>query len=85
MRRGVWAAAPAAGSRPPGGGAGLRAVVLACVAGGVIAALSWAIGYATGSPKLISRGKWGLVGSVVAAMAAAGLSPLYGWVISTFS
>ncbi len=66
-------------------GAELAAVLLACVAGGAISALLWAAGYATGSPKLISRGKWGLVGSVVAAMAAAGLSPLYGWVISIFS
>ena len=60
-------------------------MLLACVAGGAISALMWAAGYATGSPKLISHGKWGLLGSVVAAMAAAGLSPLYGWVISIFS
>ena len=66
-------------------GAELAAVLLACVAGGAISALMWAVGYATGSPKLISRGKWGLVGSVVAAMFSAGLSPLYGWVISIFA
>ena len=66
-------------------GAELAAVLLACVAGGVIAALLWAFGYATGSPKLISRGKWGLLGSVVAAMVSAELGPLYGWVISIFS
>ena len=66
-------------------GAELAVVLLACVAGGVISALMWAFGFATGSPKLIFRGKWGLVGSVVAAMASAGLGPLYGWVISIFS
>ena len=66
-------------------GAELAAVLLACVAGGVIAAVLWAFGYATGSPKLISRGKWGVLGSVVAAMVSAGLGPLYGWVISIFS
>lgn len=66
-------------------GAELAAVLLACVAGGAISALMWAAGYATGSPKMISHGKWGLLGSVVAAMAAAGLGPLYGWVISIFS
>lgn len=66
-------------------GAELAAVLLACVAGGAISGMMWAFGYATGSPKLISRGKWGVLGSVVAAMAAAGLSPLYGWVISIFS
>ena len=66
-------------------GAELAAVLLACVAGGAISALMWAAGYATGSPKMISHGKWGLLGSVVAALAAAGLSPLYGWVISIFS
>ena len=66
-------------------GAELAVVLLACVAGGVISVLMWAAGFATGSPKLISRGKWGLVGSVVAAMFSAGLSPLYGWVISIFS
>ena len=66
-------------------GAELAAVLLACVAGGAISALMWAAGYATGSPKLISRVKWGLVGSVVAAMFSAGRSPLYGWVISIFS
>lgn len=66
-------------------GAELAAVLLACVAGGATAAFLWGFGYATGSPKLISRGKWGVFGAVVAAMAAAGLGPLYGWVISVFS
>ena len=66
-------------------GAELAAVLLACVAGGVISAVMWAFGYAAGSPKMISHGKWGLVGSVVAAMFSAGLSSLYGWVISIFS
>ena len=66
-------------------GAELAAVLLACVAGGVISAVMWVFGYATGSPKMISHGKWGLVGSVVAAMFSAGLSSLYGWVISIFS
>jgi len=59
-------------------GAELAAVLLACVAGGAISALMWAAGYATGSPKLISHGKWGLLGSVVAAMAAAGLRTVVG-------
>ena len=66
-------------------GAELAAVLLACVAGGVVSASFWGLGYATGSPKMISRGKWGTFGSVVAAMASAGLSPLYGWVISIFA
>ena len=66
-------------------GSELAAVLLACVTGGVISAFMWGIGNATGAPKLVSRGKWGLLGSVVAAMAAAGLGPLYGWVISIFS
>ena len=66
-------------------GAELAAVLLACVAGGALSAVLWSIGNATGSPKLVSRGKWGVIGAVVAAMAAAGMGPLYGWVISIFA
>ena len=66
-------------------GAELAAVLLACVAGGALSALLWGVGNAIGLPRLVSRGKWGVVGSVVAAMAAAGMGPLYGWVISIFS
>ena len=64
---------------------GLQAVVLlACVAGVVLAALAWAAGHSLGMARLSSGGKVGVAVSIATAFCAAALPSLMGWLISVF-